>query len=203
VAVGTGAFADTRTRTPTGSSYGGSGQTQDGVPPGNRAGGRDRRGGHHGYFRGAGGDRGDLGGAVLHGEVVVTDPDGSGTRQMLVQVGEVTAVQGARVTVRSSDGFTVTWTVTGDTRTRSPGRSHADATGGSGTATGEVPVAVGDTVHVAGTRTDKGTGTATALRAEADRSGASGSRRGPGKAPGSGPTDANGATPSTGSSLSS
>ncbi|SCL22094.1 hypothetical protein GA0070616_2466 [Micromonospora nigra] len=46
---------------------------------------------------------------ALHGEVVVQTRDG-GTRTVAVQRGEVTAVDGDSVTVKSADGFTMTWT---------------------------------------------------------------------------------------------
>ncbi len=54
-------------------------------------------------------------GRLLHGEVVVAKP-GGGTETLLVQHGTVTAQTSDGVTVRSSDGFTVTWKVTGDTK---------------------------------------------------------------------------------------
>lgn len=44
---------------------------------------------------------------LLHGEAVVqTD---QGTKTVVVQRGTVTAIDGSSVTVRSSDGFTLTW----------------------------------------------------------------------------------------------
>ncbi|RGC68800.1 hypothetical protein C5N14_12445 [Micromonospora sp. MW-13] len=52
---------------------------------------------------------------TLHGEVVVRTKDG-GTRTVAVQRGEVTAVDGAKMTVRSTDGFTMTWTFGDDLR---------------------------------------------------------------------------------------
>ncbi|HEX6681542.1 MAG TPA: hypothetical protein VF062_02025 [Candidatus Limnocylindrales bacterium] len=45
---------------------------------------------------------------VLHGEAVVQTKDGPVT--VMVQRGEVTAITGDSVTVKSSDGFTMTWT---------------------------------------------------------------------------------------------
>ncbi|GHJ46542.1 hypothetical protein Cs7R123_38840 [Catellatospora sp. TT07R-123] len=45
---------------------------------------------------------------TLHGEAVVQTKQGTVT--VLVQRGEVTAVDGSTVTVKSADGFTVTWT---------------------------------------------------------------------------------------------
>ncbi|MGK5519116.1 hypothetical protein ACSNN9_07120 [Micromonospora sp. URMC 107] len=46
---------------------------------------------------------------ALHGEAVVRTKDG-GTRTVAVQRGEVTAVDGDSMTVKSADGFTMTWT---------------------------------------------------------------------------------------------
>jgi hypothetical protein len=46
---------------------------------------------------------------VLHGETVVQTKDG--VKAVSVQRGEVTAVTATSVTVRSTDGFTQTWTV--------------------------------------------------------------------------------------------
>ncbi|MFG3706956.1 hypothetical protein ACGF7U_19810 [Micromonospora sp. NPDC047670] len=46
---------------------------------------------------------------TLHGEAVVKTRDG-GTKTIAVQRGEVTAVDGDSMTVRSADGFTMTWT---------------------------------------------------------------------------------------------
>ncbi|MEH1017596.1 hypothetical protein V6U90_31535 [Micromonospora sp. CPCC 206060] len=45
---------------------------------------------------------------TLHGEVVVQTKEG--TKTVAVQRGEVTAIDGKSVTVKSSDGFTMTWT---------------------------------------------------------------------------------------------
>lgn len=46
---------------------------------------------------------------TLHGEAVVRTKDG-GTRTVAVQRGEVTAIDGDSMTVKSTDGFTMTWT---------------------------------------------------------------------------------------------
>ncbi len=51
---------------------------------------------------------------TLHGEVVVKTRDGNKTVD--VQRGAVTAVTGTSVTVKSSDGFTLTWTTNDKTR---------------------------------------------------------------------------------------
>jgi hypothetical protein len=44
---------------------------------------------------------------MLHGEAVVKTDDG--TKTLVVQRGVVTAIDGSTVTVKSSDGFTLTW----------------------------------------------------------------------------------------------
>ncbi|MBQ1060565.1 hypothetical protein [Micromonospora sp. C41] len=46
---------------------------------------------------------------TLHGEAVVRNRDG-GTRTVAVQRGEVTAIDERSMTVKSTDGFTATWT---------------------------------------------------------------------------------------------
>ncbi|MET8910211.1 hypothetical protein [Micromonospora sp. NPDC004551] len=45
---------------------------------------------------------------TLHGEVVVQTKDG-GTKTVAVQRGQVTAIDAKSMTVKSTDGFTVTW----------------------------------------------------------------------------------------------
>ncbi|MEV4535521.1 hypothetical protein AB0J82_17005 [Asanoa sp. NPDC049518] len=52
---------------------------------------------------------------TLHGEAVVKTKDG-GTQTVLVQRGEVTAVDADSITVKSSDGFTITWSFADDLR---------------------------------------------------------------------------------------
>ncbi|MEU7932018.1 hypothetical protein [Micromonospora echinofusca] len=52
---------------------------------------------------------------TLHGEAVVRTKDG-GTKTVVVQRGEVTAVDGDSMTVKSADGFTMTWTFGDDLR---------------------------------------------------------------------------------------
>lgn len=49
---------------------------------------------------------------VLHGEVVVQTKDG--TRTVAVQRGEVTAIDDSSVTVRSTDGYSATWSFATD-----------------------------------------------------------------------------------------
>ncbi len=51
---------------------------------------------------------------ALHGEFVVPGAEGNGTRTLLVQHGEVTAVTGDSITVKSTDGFTRTYSVAAD-----------------------------------------------------------------------------------------
>ncbi|HTY71502.1 MAG TPA: hypothetical protein VMI11_03650 [Actinomycetes bacterium] len=63
---------------------------------------------------------GPVGGAVLHGTVTVQTPDGK-TVDVEVQRGTVSAVGGGHLTVRSSDGFSTTWSTGGDTRYLAPG----------------------------------------------------------------------------------
>ena len=52
---------------------------------------------------------------TLHGEAVVKTKDG-GTRTVAVQRGEVTGIDGTSMTVKSADGFTMTWTFGDDLR---------------------------------------------------------------------------------------
>jgi hypothetical protein len=52
---------------------------------------------------------------TLHGEAVVKTKDG-GTQTVAVQRGEVTAIDGGSMTVKSTDGFTMTWTFGEDLR---------------------------------------------------------------------------------------
>ena len=79
-------------------------------------------------------------GRVLHGEFVVADREGA-TRTMLVQSGEVTAVDGATFTVKSKDGWTATWTTTDETKVRE-GRQKAAV----------ADISVGDKVRATGDR---------------------------------------------------
>ncbi|MFZ0158839.1 MAG: hypothetical protein WAL50_07400 [Kineosporiaceae bacterium] len=104
-----------------------------------------------GHRHGGGGMDRRMGGDVLHGELVVRDGTGTATKKVLVQQGAVTAKSATSVTVKSTDGFTVAWAVTSTTR---------------GTLT---EVAVGDQVHVTGTRTADGAGTAEAIHEPGSR----------------------------------
>jgi hypothetical protein len=68
---------------------------------------------------------------TLHGEVVVQTK--AGPKTIVVQRGEVTAVAGDEVTVKSSDGFTLTWTYGEKVRivqNRKPAEKSAVKTGG-------------------------------------------------------------------------
>lgn len=72
--------------------------------------------------RGAGGLRG-----ALHGEVTVPQADGTGTEVVLVQSGTVTAVSATSLSVRSTDGFTTTYTVGSSTAVRAAGGTAISA----------------------------------------------------------------------------
>jgi len=52
---------------------------------------------------------------TLHGEAVVQTKD-NGTQTVLVQRGQVTAVDGDSITVKSTDGFSLTWSFADDLR---------------------------------------------------------------------------------------
>ncbi len=60
-------------------------------------------------------------GGALHGELTVPQNDGTGTRVIQVQRGTVTAVSSTSVSVKSSDGFTATYTISSTTRVRAAG----------------------------------------------------------------------------------
>src|SRR3954452_22702900 len=72
-----------------------------GLPPGHGPGGM--------------GALGMFGGRVLHGEATVQKP-GGGTTVVHFQDGVISAISGSTVTVKSTDGFTSTFTVNGTTR---------------------------------------------------------------------------------------
>ena len=81
---------------------------------------RDMPGGKDGSGRGFGGFGGLLGGlgagsgGIVHGQVVVPK-SGGGYETLDVQRGQVTAVSSTSITVKSSDGYTATYAVTGST----------------------------------------------------------------------------------------
>lgn len=62
-----------------------------------------------------GGPLAHLGGRILHGEATVLTPQGK-TQVVDFQHGKITAVTASTVTVRSTDGFTATYTVDKTTR---------------------------------------------------------------------------------------
>jgi hypothetical protein len=76
------------------------------------------RSGHAGHPR----LRRFLAGRVLHGEFVVAAKDGA-TKTIAVQKGEVTSVGSDTVTVKSRDGYTLTWRVNDATRIRKAGKN--------------------------------------------------------------------------------
>ncbi len=80
-----------------------------------------------------------IGRRVLHGETVVQAEDGTVTH--VVQRGVVTAISGSTFTVRSSDGFTLTWTRDAETKVRTAPKDETQR-----------PLAVGDDVKAHGVR---------------------------------------------------
>jgi hypothetical protein len=86
-----------------------SGQVPQGQMP-QGEGFRGGRGGHHDGGRGGFGFRG-----ALHGELVVPQEDGTGTRTITVQSGSVTSVSSTRLVVKSTDGFSSTYVVNSST----------------------------------------------------------------------------------------
>ena len=81
---------------------------------------------------------------TLHGEIVVPTKDGEKT--VLVQRGEVTALDDNGITVESSDGFSLTWTY-GEKLRVVERRATVEASDA---------LQVGDQVGVAGAKTDDG-----------------------------------------------
>ncbi|MFC3349271.1 hypothetical protein ACFOOM_17885 [Streptomyces echinoruber] len=92
-----------------------------------------------------------LGAAAVHGEATVKDPDTGAWVVRTWQRGTVQKVDGERVTVRSADGASWTWTVGSDVRVH-----KGDGSGG----TGADALRKGETVFLAGTRSGNGTRTA-------------------------------------------
>lgn len=85
------------------------------------------------------------GGPVLHGSFVTQNPSGSGTVTHQLQSGSISAKSGNTITVKSTDGFTETWTLNGSTTVR------------TGWNSGSVQdLAVGDQVMVQGTASGSG-----------------------------------------------
>jgi hypothetical protein len=162
----TGALAESTPSTPsTPPSQSSEQPGSPGRPPGAQGrqpaddGGHRHRHGLPGPGFGFGGPgRAGLRGDMLHGEIVVKTSGGTETE--LLQRGTLTANAGSTVTVRSSDGFTVTWTVGSSTSVR------------SGRDAGTVKdLAVGNEVTAMGTKTSGG-GTARFIAERpADRTG--------------------------------
>ncbi|WP_329213681.1 hypothetical protein OG352_02100 [Streptomyces sp. NBC_01485] len=98
----------------------------------------DGPGGRHGR----GGPWSGLGGDAVHGEATVKDPDTGDWVVRVWQRGTVEKVNDDRVTVKSEDGVSWTWTVGSDTSVFSDGAS------GSGAGA----LKKGDTVFVVGSR---------------------------------------------------
>ncbi|HEY5033213.1 MAG TPA: hypothetical protein VIJ54_12095 [Actinomycetes bacterium] len=80
-----------------------------------------------------------LGSRVLHGEFVVKTKDGD--RTVDTQLGAISSVSATSMTVKSSDGYTQTWTLASTTRVR--------ANKGKGTT---ADLKVGETVRLLGPR---------------------------------------------------
>ena len=78
-------------------------------------------------------------GRMLHGEMVVEDDSGDAVTR-LMQSGEVTKVSASSISVTSTDGFSATYVIDGDTVVRSPDASD-DASGIDG-------IKSGDTVQI-------------------------------------------------------
>jgi hypothetical protein len=96
-------------------------------------------------------------GQMLHGEAVTKD-EGGAVKTHDWQNGVVTAVSGSSVTVRSSDGTTWTWTLTGDTKVRENDKDGSAA-----------DVKTGDKVAISGLRTGGTRTAATVLDPPPDR----------------------------------
>ncbi|MEU5720861.1 hypothetical protein [Micromonospora sp. NPDC047738] len=79
------------------------------APAGEQAGPQDKRGERAEEWRKRHRARVLLRKNTLHGEVVVRTKDG-GTKTIAVQRGQVTAIDERSMTVKSTDGFTMTWT---------------------------------------------------------------------------------------------
>ncbi|MFE9203870.1 hypothetical protein [Micromonospora sp. NPDC007230] len=79
------------------------------APAGEQAGPQDKRGERAEEWRKRHRARVLLRKNTLHGEVVVQTKDG-GTKTIAVQRGQVTAIDERSMTVKSTDGFTMTWT---------------------------------------------------------------------------------------------
>ncbi|MFE8012017.1 hypothetical protein ACFU3O_04660 [Streptomyces antibioticus] len=137
--------------------------------------GPGERGGHGGH----GGPWARFGGDAVHGETTVKDPDSGEWVVRVWQRGTVEKTDGDRVTVKSEDGTSWTWTVGEDTPMRTDGSSESGS--GSGA------LKKGESVFVAGSRDGD---TYTADRVFAGDLGKAGERDGRGphdEGPGRGP----------------
>ena len=134
-----------------------------------------------------GGFGGAFGGQVLHGTVVVQGPDGK-TANVSVQRGTVTSVGGGTFVVRSSDGFTETWSTDSTTHYVLPGIGRGPWMAKPGSSSSPSPsarpsassVAKGVNVLVLGRSTATNTGTARLVVTVPDAAGAGPGRWGPG-----------------------
>ena len=143
-----------------------------------------RGGPGHGGGHGGGPGGGPLGerGAVLHGELVIEGEDDA-TTTVLTQSGSVTAASSTSITVRSTDGFTATWSVDEDTSV------HTFASRGTDGSIGDVEV--GDEVRVSGPKESSTSGEADRVHVrptEAELSELRGSMPERGAGPGAPPT---------------
>lgn len=129
-------------------------------------------GGRHGH----GGPWFGMGGDAVHGEATVKDRDTGKWVVRVWQRGTVQKVNDDRVTVKSEDGASWTWTVPSDTSVRSDG--------GSGSGAGSLKK--GDTVYVVGSRSGDTNTAARVLSGAFDDHGPGSRRRG---FPGHGPWD--------------
>ncbi|SMF45036.1 hypothetical protein [Streptomyces sp. Amel2xC10] len=108
--------------------------------------GPGERGGHGGH----GGPWARFGGDAVHGETTVKDPDSGEWVVRVWQRGTVEKTDGGRVTVKSEDGTSWTWTVGEDTPVRTDGSSESGAESESGSGAGALKK--GESVFVAGSR---------------------------------------------------
>ncbi len=102
------------------------------------------------------------GGRVEHGEAVVRTKDGS--KSVLIQRGDITAIDGDSMTVRSADGWQGTWTLDDKTRIRSDREKGTRS-----------DLSVGDTVAVAGQGSEHA-GTARVVRERPEKPVAKGAK---------------------------
>ncbi|MGW1322947.1 hypothetical protein ACWD64_10505 [Streptomyces antibioticus] len=148
--------------------------------------GPGERGGHGGHG-GHGGPWARFGGDAVHGETTVKDPDSGEWVVRVWQRGTVEKTDGDRVTVKSEDGTSWTWTVGEDTPVRTDDSSESGAGAESESGAGAGALKKGESVFVAGSREGD---TYTADRVFAGDLGKPGERDGRGphdEGPGQGP----------------